>query len=221
MSVQRSKDAAAAFHAVMERAPKSPVGYGRLATAELAAREDAAAVATLKAGIEKSADPEPLQLALATIYETKGQPEEAVRLYETMLQRNPRSELAANNLAMLLVSNRSDAASLERAGRLAARFAQSTNPDFLDTYGWVLYKRGEAAAAVVALRGVVAKAPDSPMGLYHLGMAQARAGQTDGARDNLTHALKSGRPFPGMDEARLALERLAAPSGANAAAPKS
>jgi tetratricopeptide (TPR) repeat protein len=221
MGLQRPKDAMPVFRSVLERAPRSPLGYGRLATAELAARDDPAAIATLRAGIEKSADPEPLQLALATLYETKGQPEEAVGVYEVMLQRNPQAELAANNLAMLLVTRRSDAASFERAGRLAARFAQSTNPDFLDTYGWVLYKRGDAAAAVVTLRGVVAKAPESPVGLYHLGMAQVEAGQTDGARDSLTHALKSGKPFPGMNEARLALERLSGRSAANAAAPKS
>ena len=220
MGSQRPKDAAPVYRTIVERNPKSPVGYGRLATAQLADREDAAATATLKEGIAKSADPEPLQLALATLYDGKGQPEEAARIYEVMLQRNPHADVAANNLAMLLVTRRSDAASLERAGELVARFAQSPNPDFLDTYGWVLYKRGDAAAAVVALRGVVAKAPESPVGLYHLGMAQVQAGQIDGARDNLSHALKSGRPFPGMDEAKLALERLAG-RAANSAAPKS
>jgi Tfp pilus assembly protein PilF len=156
-----------------------------------------------------------LQLALATLYETKGQPDEAARVYEAVLHSNPHADVAANNLAMLLVTHRSDAASLERAGQLAARFAQSSNPDFLDTYGWVLYKRGDAAAAVVALRGVVAKAPESPVGLYHLGMAQAQAGQTEGARDSLTQALESGKPFPGRNEARLALERLAGRGAAN------
>jgi hypothetical protein len=35
----------------------------------------------------------------------------------------------------------------------------------------------------------------------------------------LSHALQSGRPFPGMDDAKLALERLGARAGADS--PKS
>jgi tetratricopeptide (TPR) repeat protein len=221
MGVRRPKDAVTVFRSVVERDPRSLLGYGGLAAAERAAHDDAAAIATLKEGIEKAADPDPLRVSLATLYDTEGQSEEAVRIYEAMLQRNPQADIAANNLAMLLVTHRSDTASLERAAQLAARFAQSPNPDFLDTYGWVLYKRGDAAAAVVALRGVVAKAPESPIGRYHLGMAQVLAGQTDGARDNLSHALNSGKPFPGMDEAKLALEHLAAGSAASTAAPRS
>jgi len=209
LAQQRPKEAAEAFRKVMERDPKSPVGYGRLASAQMAAGDPAAAIAALQEGIAKSSVPQPLQLALAVIYDAQGQSEDAAGLYEVILQHDPRADIAANNLAMLLVTRRSDKASLERATQLAARFAQSTNPDFLDTYGWVLYKRGDAAAAVVALRGALAKAPESPVGLYHLGMAQVLAGQTDGARDSLSHALNSGRPFPGMDEAKIELQRLA------------
>jgi tetratricopeptide (TPR) repeat protein len=221
LGVQQPKDAVAVFRDVVERDPKSVVGYGRLASAQIAARDDAAAIASLKEGIEKATDPEPLQVSLATLYDAARQPDEAARIYELMLQRNPRSDVAANNLAMLLVTHRSDRASLDRAAQLAGRFAQSNNPDFLDTYGWVLYKRGEAAAAVVALRGVIARVPESPVGLYHLGMAQVLAGQTDSARDNLAHALKSGKPFPGMEEAKAELARLAGRTAANAAPTKS
>jgi tetratricopeptide (TPR) repeat protein len=221
LGVQQPKDAATVFRAVVARDPKSVVGYGRLATAQVAARDDAAAIASLKDGIGKVTDPEPLQLSLASLYDATRQPEEAARIYELMLQRNPRSDVAANNLAMLLVTHRSDRASMDRAAQLAGRFAQSTNPDFLDTYGWVLYKRGEAAAAVVALRGVIARVPESPVGLYHLGMAQVLAGQTDAARDSLSHALKSGKPFPGIDEAKAELERLVERTAASAAPTKS
>jgi tetratricopeptide (TPR) repeat protein len=208
MEMQQPKDAAAVFRGIVDRDPQSVVGYGRLATAQIAARDDAGAVASLNEGIGKAANPEPLQLSLATLYDSTSRPDEAARIYEGMLQRNPQADVAANNLAMVLVTHRSDQASLDRAVQLAGRFAQSTNPDFLDTYGWVLYKRGEAAAAVVALRSVIAKVPESPLALYHLAMAQVLAGQADAARDNLSHALKSGKPFPGMEEARAELDRL-------------
>jgi len=125
--------------------------------------------------------------------------------------------MVANNLAMLLITYKKDQASLDRAKELSARFATSTNVAFLDTYGWVLFKRGESTAAVAALQAALAKMPDSPVSLYHLGMAQASAGQADAARDNLARSLKSGKSFAGMDEAKATLEKLAKLTAANAA----
>jgi Tfp pilus assembly protein PilF len=110
---------------------------------------------------------------------------------------------------MLLITYKTDKASLDRAKQLSARFADAANPSFLDTYGWMLYKCGETAAAVAALQNVLSKTPDSPVSLYHLGMAQASAGLTDAARDNLSRSLKTGNKFFGMDEAKAELDKLA------------
>jgi Tfp pilus assembly protein PilF len=121
---------------------------------------------------------------------------------------------------MLLITYKKDQPSLDRAKELAQRFANSNNASFLDTYGWMLYKRGESAAAVAALQTVVSKAPGAPASLYHLGMAQASAGLPDAARDSLSRSLNSGKNFPGMDEAKAELDNLAKPATA-ATAPKS
>jgi Tfp pilus assembly protein PilF len=117
---------------------------------------------------------------------------------------------------MLLVDTKRDPASLERAKELAARFSTSDNPQLLDTYGWVLYKRGEAASAVTALLAASSKAPNLAVLWYHLGMAQLLAGQPDAARDSLTRSLKSGQAFSGMEEARAALGKLAKPGSETA-----
>jgi Tfp pilus assembly protein PilF len=122
---------------------------------------------------------------------------------------------------MFLVTHKKDQVSLDRALKLSVRFADSSNPDFLDTYGWVLYKHGDATAAVTVLRDVWVKAPRSPIVLYHLGMAQLLAGQAAAARDSLTRAVKSGKDFPGMDEAKATLDRLARQSLRKAEAPSS
>jgi Tfp pilus assembly protein PilF len=84
----------------------------------------------------------------------------------------------------------------------------------------VLYKRGESAAAVAALQTAVSKTSNSPISLYHLGMAQASAGQDDAARDSLSRSLKSGKNFSGMDEAKATLDKLAIVGASNPAAPK-
>jgi predicted Zn-dependent protease len=217
LATQRPADAEPAFKTAIERAPKWWVPYQGLSKAESIRGDLPGAMATLQTGISTVENPSTLQLDLAGLFERSGKPEDAIRLYEAALHKDPTSELVANNLAMLLITYKKDQASLDRAKELSARFATSNNVAFLDTYGWVLYKRGESSAAVAALQAVLAKMPDSPVSLYHLGMAQASAGQADAARDNLARSLKSGKNFSGMDEAKATLEKLAKLTAANAA----
>jgi tetratricopeptide (TPR) repeat protein len=217
LATQHPADAERAFKTAIERAPNWWIPYLGLSTAESTQGNSAGAMATLQSGISKVQDSSSLQLELAGLYERSGKPEDAIRVYEVVLRKDPHSDLVANNLAMLLITYRKDQPSLDRAKELSTRFATSTNMAFLDTYGWVLYKRGESAAAVAALQAASAKMPDSPVPLYHLGMAQASAGQADAARDSLSRSLKSGKNFAGMDEAKATLEKLAKLTAANAA----
>jgi tetratricopeptide (TPR) repeat protein len=220
LATQRPADAELAFKSAIERQPKWWVPYRGLAAAQAANNESEAAIATLRSAIAKVDQPQTLQTQMATLLERTGKPDDAMRIYEEELSKNPQADAAANNLAMLLITYKKDPQSLDRAKSLAARFASSANVDFLDTYGWVLYKRGESIAAVAALQTAVSKAPDSPTSLYHLGMAQASAGQADAARDNLARSLKSGKNFSGMDEAKATLQKLATMGvGASNAAP--
>jgi tetratricopeptide (TPR) repeat protein len=221
LSQKRNADAMVAFKTAIEREPKNWLPYRNLAYAELLNKDNAAAIATLQGGIGKVAGPEALEAELAALYEHIGKPEDAIGVYDAALRRNPNSDVIANNLAMLLANYRKDQVSLDRAKQLSARFSASANANFLDTYGWVLYKRGDAAAAVTALQSALSKTPDSPISLYHLGMAQALAGQSDAARVSLSRSLQSGKNFSGMDEAKATLDKLANQAPASAALPKS
>jgi tetratricopeptide (TPR) repeat protein len=220
LATQHPADAELPFKAAIERQPKWWVPYRGLAAAQAANNESDAALVTLRDAIARVDQPQALQTQLAISLERAGKPDDAIRIYEDELRKNPEADVAANNLAMLLITYKKDPASLDRAKSLSARFAGSTNADFLDTYGWVLYKHGESTAAVSALQTALSKAPDSPSSLYHLGMAQASVGQADAARDNLKRSLKSGKSFSGMDEAKATLEKLATVGASNAAAPK-
>jgi tetratricopeptide (TPR) repeat protein len=221
LSQKRTADAIAAFKSAIEREPKHWPSYRNLAVAQSIDHDNDSAIATLRGGISAVASPEPLETELALLYERIGKSDDAIEVYEASLRRNPSSDAIANNLAMLLVNHRTDQASLDRAKLLSARFSASANANFLDTYGWVLFKRGDAAAAVTALQSALSKTPESPVSLYHLGMAQALAGQSDAARDNLARSLKSGKNFSGMDEAKATLDKLANQAPASAALPKS
>ena len=213
----RAADAKEAFTQGIARTPKWWPPYRGLAAAEVAAKDDPAVViATLRNATPVVDDSEQLVLLLAAMLERSGKPDDAIGEYETVLHKNPQSEVAANNLAMLLATYRTDPASLDRARDLSARFAHSSNPSYLDTYGWVLYKRGDAANSVPVLTQVVAKVPDAALSRYHLGMAQSAAGDAGDARDNLSRAVNSGAQFTGLDEARATLGKLTkAPTAAS------
>ena len=202
-----SSGAQAAFKEAIARAPRWWQPYRGLAEAEFAAKDPDAGLATLR-GAPSVDQPDQLGLEIALYLERTGKTDEAITQYEDVMRRSPRSEVAANNLAMLLVTYKKDAASVGRAKTLTARFADSTNPSYLDTYGWVLFKNGEAAASVSILERVVSKVPNAPVVLYHLGMAQSQNGSSAQARDNLSRAVNSGTKFSGLDEAKATLDKL-------------
>jgi predicted Zn-dependent protease len=207
-SLKRTPESLDAFKAAIAREPRNWAGYRNLAAAQIDSHDTNDAIATLQAGVSSATSPEPLQTLLGLLYEREGKPDEALRVYNDALSRNPRSDAIANNLAMLLVDTHHDAASIERAKQLTEHFSMSRNAELLDTYGWVLYKHGDASAAVTALESASARAPNLPVLWYHLGMAQLQSGQTAAARDSLARSLKSGNDFSGKQQAQAELEKL-------------
>lgn len=203
----RIEPAVASFNEALTRAPKWWMPYRGLALAQLAGKHNDAAIAAFEKGIQQTGAAA-LGTDLASLYERLGRPEDAIRTYEGMVSREPDSVAALNNLAMLLVSYRSDQPSLDRAQQLMARLAHVGEPAILNTRGWVKFKRGEYQESLSLLQEAVDKSPESPLLRYHLGMAQLRTGNRDAARQNLEAAVASGRSFHGVDEAQAALTEI-------------
>ena len=154
-------------------------------------------------------DPKNLSVRLVqgVTFEAKGDPVRAARAYEIALAVNPKFAGAANNLATLLAENVRE---LGRALELAtlAKTLEPDNPAIADTYGWVLFKRGEYAPSVAALRGAATALPSEPTIAYHLGMALAKYGDTTAARGAFRRSLAAPSPFPEREMARQALQLL-------------
>jgi tetratricopeptide (TPR) repeat protein len=216
----RNAEAQAAFNEAITRMPKWWVPYRGLASVQLAEENPDGAIETLTRAKTLVQQPEKIEIQLAALLESRGMPEKAISEYDAILARDPLSELAVNNLAMALATYKKDKVSLDRARDLSSRFADSANPSFLDTYGWVLYKRGETSASVPVFERVVAKLPNEPVVRYHLGMAQYQLGSSSAARDNLTRAVNSGAKFAGLDEAKAMLDKIAKLPDSGSAAPK-
>ena len=205
---RKSVDASQSFARAASLAPTGWQAWRGQALAEQQQGNTEAAISVLRQGVAATRGAAPLVMDLAALLELQGRTDEAIAEYEAMYSADPRSDVAANNLAMLLATYRKDEQSLARAAELAGRFAKSPNPAFLDTYGWVLYARGQHAEAVAALVAAVKLAPEAQLLHYHLGMAQLRAGDRAGARASLEAAVKGEAHYPGADEARRTLSTL-------------
>jgi tetratricopeptide (TPR) repeat protein len=205
---KNTSEAKAAYSEAIARVPKWWKPYRGLANAQASDKQADEAIANLQKAESVVDQPMELSAQRAALLEMEGKSDEAIQTYEALVQRYPQSDLVANNLAMLLATYRRDSPSLSRADALASRFAHSPNPIFLDTYGWVLLKRGDAAAAVPIFTRVVSSAPNALIPRFHLGMAQSVAGDDTDARDNLLRVVNSGTRFSGLDEAKATLDRL-------------
>jgi Flp pilus assembly protein TadD len=193
---------------VVAAQPSWWLAYRNLALAKSGAHDLPGAIEAYQDGL-KVAPSETVMLAdLGALYQRTGRIDEAQKLFESWAARDPKSQVAANNLAMLLVSYHTDGASLDRAQTLTSGFANASNGDLLDTAGWVQFKRGNFSEALSVLRRAAELMPQSHEVLYHLGMAELRNGQTERARTDLENALTGSSQFIGVDDARAALASL-------------
>jgi Tfp pilus assembly protein PilF len=193
--------------------PRLGAAYRNLAIAKVGAGDVAGAAAACEAGLKRLPHDVSLSLSLASLYEQQGRVDDAIAQYQSLYAHNPRSEVVANNLAMLLVAHHSDRQSLEQAEKLTTAFAGSDNAAFLDTYGWVRLRAGDLATARTSLERALERSPGSRTIRYHLAMAQLKAGDRDKARSNLERALAGAGAFEGAGDARTALASLGGRSG--------
>ena len=186
--------------------PKWTTPWANLARLRYAQKLMQEGDAVLREGLASSPENEQLRLMLAVSLTVQRQYDEAITQYETVLRHAPRSTMAANNLAALLVDHRSDPKSLERALTLSRGFeSEKSNPYMLDTLAWVHHKMGHHADALRLLKQATAVAPDHPTLNYHLGAAYAKAGQRAEAATYLKKAIASPGGFEEVNEAKTLL----------------
>src|SRR5262249_50733792 len=157
--------------------PKNSIGYQALASFYIDHSDLGKAQDVIRAGLTQQPDSADLHLLLANTLELKEDYDGAIKEYESVLNNEPRSLVAANNLASLLADYRTDKASLERAASVAASLQKSPVPQFKDTLGWIDYQKGDYQNAVPLLEQAAAALPNRALIHYHLGMSYIAAGQ--------------------------------------------
>ena len=177
-------------------------------------------ISVLLQGIDVNPSAEELRFILAAKFTETEQYVEAIQAYEGILQLNPKSIVSANNLAALLIDQKGDTESLQRALLLTKDFENTApHPFFLDTLGWVNVHLGHHKEAVRIMKQAVTKAPNNPLLNYHLGVAYHRAGQPQQSKEYLRKSIETNQPFPEIAKASQLLQELengASPSGSSA-----
>ena len=177
-------EALQAFKKAVAQQPKNPVGYNALSELYIRQKNFDGADNVMQAALKEFPTDSNFRLAAAGLQILKGRYDAAIAQYEAILKDQPKLPVAINNLVSLLLDQRSDKESLERAITLSDALKNSNVPQFQDTVGWAQYRRGDYKASISTLEEAAAKLPN-----YHLGLSYAAVGQSDKATAQLQKAL--------------------------------
>ncbi|WP_198118132.1 XrtA/PEP-CTERM system TPR-repeat protein PrsT [Massilia rhizosphaerae] len=188
--------------------------YALHATNELAIKIDNAlreagrtAEADSRLGAWLAAHPDDLRVQAyrAQTWIAAGDFKRAAAQLEAVARRQRDNAVVLNNLAVSYqaLGDARAQATAEAALKLAPK-----RPDVMDTLGWILVGKGDAARAVTVLRDARALAPKARDIRYHLAAALAASGDKDGARKELDGLLAGDMRFAQAEDARKLMARL-------------
>ena len=152
----------------------------------------AEAVSVLTEALKTHPRDEELLYALGTVLERSGDTPQALARMRELLEVNPRNAAALNFIGYTLADHGEQ---LEEAERLVRR-ALAIHPDsgaYLDSLGWVQFRRGDVVRAASTLERAVELEPDEPTILEHLGDAYGGASRRDAAVGAYRRALEAMR----------------------------
>jgi tetratricopeptide (TPR) repeat protein len=201
----RAEDARAALEKSIELDPNYAAGYAGLATLAARSNDLTRAVELFDKAAELAPDASPYPYSAAQLALASGDRAGAEKRLSEVVRKHTNHAAARNDLAWLLADQGKD---LDRALKLAEDALRiQSSADFLDTLGWVRFKRTEYSGAVAVFEQAVAQRPDSPSMRYRLGLALSRSGDTARASEEFETALEAGN-FPEAEDARHELAQL-------------
>lgn len=184
------------------------VPYRGLSLAYAAQKKIDESMQALERGINNGANIERLGVDLALLQYRYSERDQAIKTYQSIIEKVPNSALAKNNLAMILVDDAATEDNISKALEYIAGLEAIEEAASLDTVGWVYYRAGKLEKSVAVLKRAIEMAPKAAELHYHLGMAYADQGSTDKAREHLTIAANSEQNYAGKERAQSRLKEL-------------
>lgn len=185
-----SQNAIQTFNEIIHSSPNTIAAYQRLALEQANTKFKAEAERTVEQGLKIAPNDFGLGITQASIYEASGKYDDAIAVYEKLIASRPDSDVVANNLASLLLDNRTDKASFERAYQLISKAKTNQIPQFLDTLGWASYKVGKLDEAEAALTKASEQSPEVAIFHYHLARNYMAKHDNASAKQELQKAIK-------------------------------
>jgi tetratricopeptide (TPR) repeat protein len=145
------------------------------------------AVSRIDSALKRSPGNPEIQYQRAVFLERAGRVDAAISQLEGLHRDRPQDPSITNALGYTLADHKRE---LPRAEQLirSALAAEPDNPALLDSLGWVLYRRGQYAAALPQLERAFRLLHDGDVGA-HWGEALWAAGKKDAARSTWERAL--------------------------------
>lgn len=192
--------------------PVQPMPYYFNAVGNVMLKKYDEAIASLNTGIKLVFNNNPLMSEFYSmtgdaLYQQKRN-NEAYNAYENALRYNPENPLVLNNYAYYLALDNRD---LDKADRMASKANELSvdNPTYLDTYAWVLYKKGMYQEALTIMEKAMKLEPNASGTefehygdiLYKLGKTEEaiiwwkKASDAGNASDLLPSKLKDGKLY--------------------------
>ncbi|MEL7491633.1 MAG: tetratricopeptide repeat protein [Pseudomonadota bacterium] len=205
--LQQRKDdeARGVLETAIEKSPTQFEGYERLFRLHNASDRREEAVALIDRGLKAAPESDGMKIIKADILLSENREEEAMAIYEEILERRPDDQLVANNYVSLLTKLRDDNASRERAVAIAEVLDGVENPYFQDTYGWALVQNGSLAKGLPMIEKAVELLPSLAEARYHLGATLLRTGDTERGKKELRKAIEDAGDEAGFVEDARAL----------------
>ncbi|WP_188151966.1 tetratricopeptide repeat protein [Teredinibacter waterburyi] len=188
--VSEYENAERSFEAVLALNPKMLEAHTSLIQLLLRSERNEDAEAAVNRALQTFPKNSVLLMYAANIQQRNKNLEAAKQIYSQILVSAPGHDVAANNLASLLLQDGS-AESLARAETVADRFRQSQMPQFQDTLGRIYTLQGKLDEAIYLLKRAAAGLPSVGEVRYHLGHAYVLKGDKVSASIELTAALKN------------------------------
>lgn len=176
--------------------PEQPLPYALAGISLMMQQNYKEALPYFEQGVKLTEDKIPLKIQfysyLADCYYSLDSVKKAFEMFDKVLLLNPEDILILNNYAYYL-SLRNERLDLAEKMSSKAVSAESGNPTFLDTYAWVLYKRGNYSQARYYMKLAIEKS-ERPSGvLYeHYGDILFRNGEKEEALKMWKKACESG-----------------------------
>jgi tetratricopeptide (TPR) repeat protein len=216
---QNGQSIEAELNRALELDPNYLAAYSGLASLYINSKQEDRAIAQYQKIIAIRPDNPTAYTLIGILEDQRKNYDVAADNYRKALEKDPNAAIAANNLAWLYATT--GKGNIDEAMRLAQGVVQKNQnvAGYIDTLGWVFYKKNLHTAAVEQLRKAVAlneadarvtNTSPSAAYHYHLGMALKGKGDKEEARRELETAIRLSEkaPFADVDEAKKALASL-------------